>query len=198
VDSTVAVSPEAAESAAELRRAAAWRSTGVSPFGVGLRKLRGPDDYGVPVRRDSAPWMERGSAILLLRQPSEPAALDVFVVPPYLSVPAWIRQVETQSSPLLAHPNGARCLGRIEMHRPARHVPLAARTLSIPGFGVHEARDPLLVLELDDGRSDVVRDRRPPMPGTESSRAPHGGAVQRMTTTAGTPVRGHAWHSSFA
>ena len=166
VDSTVAISEDTREAAGEMHRVAAWRTTGVSPFGLGLRHLEGPDEYGVPATRFSAEWMEPGSAIVLLNQSAEQFAFKVFVVPNYMAVPAWVGELEQEAPALLQHSNGARRITGIEIRGPVTQHARAARTLSIPGFRLHEANDPMLVIELDERAAGVTHDLRPLMPVT--------------------------------
>jgi hypothetical protein len=125
-DSTASVSPESARLLAELRQASSWRATGASPFGLGLRRVEGPDEYGVPAQRYRAAWMEPGSYIAVLKQPQEELSIDVFVVPDYMSLTAWISFIEQQAPALLQHANGSRRVTSV-------HCPgYAARTVQ-PG-----------------------------------------------------------------
>lgn len=160
VDSTVGVSGTGRGRFVEMQRAAAWRSSGVSPFGLGLRKVDGPDEYGVPTTSYTDTWMSEGTSITVLKQPGEPQAFDVFVVPSYMALPAWIEQV----SELVLHANGARRVTALEIHGPLVHQPRAARTLQIPNLRLVEAREPLLVLELDEHMAGMTNDLRPLLP----------------------------------
>jgi hypothetical protein len=160
VDSTVEVSATSREMFIEMQRAAAWRSSGSSPFGLGLRKVEGPDEFGVPTSPYAAAWMREGTSITLLRQPSELHAFDVFVVPRYMALPAWIEQV----TELGIHANGARRVSAVEIHGPPAHRPRVTHTLHIPNLRVAEASDHLLVLELDAHEAGVTHDLRPLMP----------------------------------
>ena len=81
VDSSVAVDAEHASAAQWFRDAAAWRTSGHSPFGLGLRRLPGDTAaLPVPVRRESAEWLEPGTAYEMLRQPGDSAAAEFLVV----------------------------------------------------------------------------------------------------------------------
>lgn len=162
VDSTVSVSTESRESFADMQRAASWRTTGASPFGLGLRKVAGPDEFGVPVTFYSDTWMRPGTSITLLDQASEPMAFALFVVPPYMAVPAWI----DQAAELVQHENGARQLTGLEIRGPVAQHPTATRALRIPGLTVTDAAEPMLVLEFDGGRTGVIHDLHRLMPVT--------------------------------
>ena len=77
VDSSVAATSIPAAMLADFRRASAWRTSGASPFGVGLRKVS-EGDYGIPAKPYSGPWMQPGTAIDILRKESEPNAVELF------------------------------------------------------------------------------------------------------------------------
>lgn len=156
--------PEVSVSAENREMVASWKAAGVSPFGLGLRRVGGGRDYGVPATPQTWEWMEPGSSMDILNQPSEPHAFRIFVVPEYMAVPAWIDQVRQQAPGLLAHPNGARRLTGLEIHGPAQHNAVAARSLQIPGLRVVDDREPLLVLELDGAAQGVTLDLRPTLP----------------------------------
>ena len=160
VDSAVGVSETGRGRWVEMQRAAAWRSSGVSPFGLGLRKVGGPDEYGIPTTSYTDTWMSEGTSITMLKQPGEPRAFDVFVVPSYMALPAWIEQV----SELVLHANGARRVTAIAIHGPPDQQPGAARTLEIPSLRVVEAPAPLLMLELDEHIAGITHDLRPLLP----------------------------------
>jgi hypothetical protein len=147
-----------------FQRAASWRESGASPFGLALRRVGGEGEYGVPAISYAGEWMEPGSSIEVLKQPSEPDAFVAFVVPEYMAIPAWIEEVKQESPEVLAHSSGARRLTGVEIHGPAGHRALAARSLQIPGLLFVEAGEPLLVLELDGGAQGVTHDLRPTLP----------------------------------
>lgn len=148
----------------DFQRAARWRESGASPFGLALRRIGGEGDYGVPARSYAGEWMEPGTSIDNLKQSWEPDAFVVFVVPAYMAIPSWIEEVKRESPEVLAHANGARRLTGVEIHGPAEHSAAAARSLQIPGLRVVEAEEPLLVLELDGGAQGVTQDLRPTLP----------------------------------
>lgn len=164
IDSAVSVAAEARALLESMRPAAAWRTSGASPFGLGLRPRDNSTDYGVPAKSYSAPWMKAGSSIALLKQDSEPDALEIFVVPDYMALPSWIGQLKEHMPSLLAHPNGAKRITRIEVHGPASHHPVAARSLVIPGFTMREAAEPVAIIELDGGTRGIRSDLRPVLP----------------------------------
>jgi hypothetical protein len=164
VDTTVGLSLQGHAVREDTERAASWRSTGASPFGLGLRGAGVADDYGVPVTRYSSEWMQPGSSIAVLKQAHEPEAAGLFVVPPYMAVPAWIDRVREHVPHLLLHGNGSRRVSAVALAGPASHRPSATRVLGISGLTFNEAEAPLLTLELDSGQRNVTHDLRPLLP----------------------------------
>lgn len=144
IDSTVRRDPS---NALDVAR---WRARDVSHVGIGLRRVGVPaapppttDAQGLPVklaprpmpvlgapsRRYSAPWMPPGTAILLLRQPSESLAAEVFAVQDEIALPWWIPQVRHEATILVQHPGGWRRVQRVVVHGPATQMPAALATL---------------------------------------------------------------------
>jgi len=165
VDSSVAIDAEHASSAQSFRDAAAWRTSGHSPFGLGLRRLPGDTAaLPVPVKRETAEWLESGTAYELLRQPSESAAADFFVVPASRSVPNWIASVQERSPQLMRHPGGGHKITRVRVHGPVEQQPIAFRVLLPKPVEMVRAAKPLLELELDDGVRRERKDLRPVLP----------------------------------
>lgn len=164
VDSSVSVSAQGRQALSELERVASWRSTGASPFGLGLRRLEGPETYGVPTQRYSGAWMEPGSYIEVLKQPHEERAVNVFVVPTYMSVPAWIDEVREHSPMVLQHANGSRSVTALMIAGPPPHHPAVAKALKIDSVSFAAAEEPLMTLELDSGVGGEVYDLRPLLP----------------------------------
>jgi hypothetical protein len=72
------------------RRAAAWRVSGASPFGLGLHFSGSADALPIQGRREPAPHLGPDVFYLLLGQPNEQRAADVFVMPQAAAVPTWI------------------------------------------------------------------------------------------------------------
>ena len=162
VDSTVSLKPENELDAQHFRRAADWRQSGVSPFGIGLRKSADSVTLGVPHKSYSAAWMKPGTAIELLRQ--HPEELDLFVVPGYMSLPQWISVMAEKYPALLLHANGVKQVSMIGVHGSAKHRPSALDVLKVPSFTFKESDTPLLELEFDRGREAVSIDLRPELP----------------------------------
>ena len=163
VDSSVSTSGVPAATLADFRRAAEWRTSGASPFGVGLRVIAA-GDYGVPTKPYSGPWMQPGTAIDLLRQESEPNAVELFVIPKYMAVPSWIGQVRTRMPRLLAHPNGAREVTAVDLRITASQRPEAIKHVTAKRLSFTPDSVALLTLDLDAHSRGETIDLRPTLP----------------------------------
>jgi hypothetical protein len=165
VDSSVAIDAEHASEARRFRDAAAWRTSGHSPFGFGLRRLPGDTAaLPVPVKRESAEWLKPGTAYELLRQPGDAFAADFFVVPSSRSVPNWIASLRERCPDMLQHPGGGRKITRVRVYGPAKQHPIAFRALLPKPVEMVRAAKPLLELELDNGVRGERVDLRPVLP----------------------------------
>ncbi len=164
VDSSVAVDSLHRLDAADFARAAAWRQSGASPVGVGLHFLRGtPADLGIPFRLDSADRLRPGTAYVLLRQPEESLAVDMFIVPDYAAVTSWLGRYRSSQPDLFRHPMGARRITRVLIRGQPNQRPRAAE-LAPELVRFEEANSPHLVVELDGGRRGQTWDLRPGLP----------------------------------
>ena len=114
VDSSVAVDSAHQLDVVDFRRAAAWRQTGASPFGIGLHFLSGsPSDLPVPFRLDVVPETRPTTYYVLLRQPEESLAADVVISPPDRAITSWLRGYRTRQPARFAHPAGVRRITRV-------------------------------------------------------------------------------------
>lgn len=164
VDSSVTVDSAHRLGLADFVRADAWRQSGASPFGVGLHFLSGtPAALGIPIRLDSAERMRPGTAYVLLRQPEESLAVDLFITPGYLAVTSWLGRYMSRRPDLFSHPMRVRRLTRVLVRGQPHHLPRAA-LLQPRLVSFEEASSPLLVLEFDGGHRGQVLDLRPVLP----------------------------------
>jgi hypothetical protein len=164
VDSSVAVDSLHRLELVDFVRAAAWRQSGASPFGVGLHFLSGtPADLRIPIRLDSAARLRPGTYYVLLRQPEESLAADVFIMPDDRAVTSWLGRYRSKRPDLFTHPLGARRITRVIIRGRPRQRPRAAE-LDTRLVGFEEASTPHLVLELDGGQRGQTLDLRPVLP----------------------------------
>lgn len=164
IDSSVTVDSLHRGDLADFVRAAAWRQSGASPFGIGLHFLSGsPADFTIPTRRDSAARLRPGTYYVLLRQPAESLAPDVFTMPDDRAVTSWIGRFRSRRPDLFSHPSGARRITGITIRAPASQRPRAAE-LETRLVRFEEASSPELVLEFDGGQLGKTLDLRPALP----------------------------------
>ncbi len=164
VDPSVTVDPSRAQAWETVRRRAAWRSTGASPFGVGLRRAPGAsDELPVGVTRYSAPWMRPGTAIETVSD--VPAAPALFVVPRDIALDAWVQELRQREPEAFRHAAGVERLTRVVVAGPIRLAPSATALLrDVPGLQVREEPKHRLELTFDDGRRNKQADLRPRLP----------------------------------
>ena len=165
IDSTVSVDPQHASTLEWFRKAAAWRSSGRSPFGLGLRRLPGDTAaLTVPVKREPATWLGPGAAYELLHQPADSLAADFFVVPAQAALPTWIGRARQRDPASLRHPGGGREVTLVRVHGAAGHVPAAFQVLMPMPVEFVRASSPLLEIRLDGGTEGNRVDMRPILP----------------------------------
>ena len=164
---------------------ARWRRSGVANVGIGLRRAGVPpappprtDAQGLPIRLAprpmpvpgvasrayTAPWMPPGTAILLLRQPAESLAAELFVVQDEIALPWWIAQVRHEAPSLLEHPGGWRRVRRVVVHGPTAQAPAALAQLhpARVEWKLDTAR--WVEVELEGGSPARTVDLRPTLP----------------------------------
>ena len=162
-DSTVSVEPQHAATAQWFRDAEAWRTSGQSPFGFGLRRMPGDTAaLPVPVELEPAEWLEPGAAYELLRQPPDSLAAEFFVVPPISAVPSWIERLRERRPEVLQHLGGVDEVALVRVHGPPEHEPTAFRVLRPGRVEMVRGSEPLLEVHLA-GRGQRV-DLRPVLP----------------------------------
>lgn len=165
LDPAVPVDPEHERTAQWFREAAAWRTSGRSPFGIGLRRVSGDTmPLPVPVELEPAEWLEPGAAYELLRTPAESLAADLFVVPAISALPSWISRIREREPELLGHPGGDREITLARVRGPAAHEPSALSVLGPGRVETIRAEEPLLELHLDRGLRGERFDLRPTLP----------------------------------
>jgi hypothetical protein len=152
------------------RKVFAWRETGASPIGVGLRRREGaPDALPFPTSvMPPQPWMQHMGEMRLVTTNDEWLAPGVFVVPRTMAVPSWIGRMQrdtTAASPL-RHPLGVRRLTgvRVVVARAGGMVPSVARLHEAGVLRVERGGAPLVELTFDGGGRGGARDLRPALP----------------------------------
>jgi hypothetical protein len=130
-----------------------------------LRRLPGDTArLPVPVKRESAAWLEPGTAYELLHQPGDSLAADFFVIPANNALPTWVARARARAPERLQHPGGGREITLVRVHGAPTHEPLAFRVLRPKPVEMIRASAPLLELHLDDGVRGQRVDLRPILP----------------------------------
>ena len=169
-DDSVSVAPALARVAERFQRQGEWRTSGWSPFGIGLRRTSsGPDSLPFPTRAVSAPWMEPGAKLEIISAADDTLGPRIFVVPRTMAANGQpdseserrrLAQKET-----FEHANGSRRVTRLKVLAPPRALTpatqLAARYSPVT---FASASDWLLDVTLDGGTKRLTRDLRPALP----------------------------------
>jgi len=163
VDSSVAIDSAHQQDVAEFRRAADWRRTGASPFGIGLHFLSGgASGLHVPFRLDPVPESRPVAHYLLLRQPEDSLASDVFIMPPDRAVTSWIERFRARQPARFSHPAGFRRVTGVVMRGPGTKRFRSGLDLRLVRF--RESDEPLLEMQFDGGGRGQTWDLRPTLP----------------------------------
>jgi hypothetical protein len=159
---------------ATTRRQAQWETTGASPIGIGLRRVKGaPEELPFPTRRYSASWMQPGSEMRLLGAEADRRAPALFVVPEGQPDTATLEQrlVVAPSEGLRrrlndrVHPLGIRYVTGVRAVVHPSGVSEAVRMLSESGIvQIDSGSAPLLELRFDDIKRGESGDLRPILP----------------------------------
>jgi hypothetical protein len=165
LDTAVSVTPEHAAAVRMFRQAASWRRSRHSPFGLGVRRLPGETrEFGFPIHREPAPWIDPRAAYEILNQPTDSLAADFFVVPGGAAVPNWIDRVRDRSPQLLSHTGGGHEITLVRIYGPIEQQPTMLSRLRPSRIETRAASEPLLEIYLDAGVRGSRTDLRPALP----------------------------------
>jgi hypothetical protein len=161
-DSTVAVAPGREVAAAKFRARQRWRTSGWSPFGIGLRTRAGaPDSLPFTTWPLRLAWMAPGEALRMLTARADTTSPSVWVVPRSsaledATIPAAARR----------HPNGARTITALRLTMPRAAPETEAVRALVEQRVVTLARGEAWLLEvtMDGGVRGRERDLRPALP----------------------------------
>jgi Glyoxalase-like domain len=169
LDSTVTDSALTAMEKTANHSRAQWRNNAAPAFGLGLRRRAGAaDSLPFPTIRNHKPWMMPGTDIRATTTIDQLEAPDVFVVPAYMALPAWIESVRSDSrqSGLLQHPSRVRQLTHVRLSLvDPKGLVASVRALASAGVvEIDRGSAAVATLTFDGGRRGVVRDLRPSLP----------------------------------
>jgi hypothetical protein len=169
-DSTAGDAASSPADRAHWRRVFAWRESGASPIGVGLRRRAGaPDALPFPTERmPPQPWMRPDMEMRLVTTLRDSLAPGVFVVPRSMGLPAWIDRMgrDSTGASLLEHPLGVRRLTavRVVVAHPDGMAPSVRRLHDAGVLRVEPGAAPLVELTFDGGARGATKDLRPTLP----------------------------------
>lgn len=164
-DGKVAVAPENQALVERLRASRCTGGAGPSPFGVGLRRsASAPAALSFPTTAYRAAWMsEDEPPIELIDTSSDPGAVELFIVPPYIAMPSWEQAARTHGPARFEHRLGVARLTGVRVVTAVRPA-LADELASVSGLEFGEAETCLLELTFDGGAAGVTHDLRPGLP----------------------------------
>jgi hypothetical protein len=164
VDSATAVDSAHVADLADFRRAANWRESGASPFGLGLHFLAGrAAELPIPTRREAAPHLGPNEFYLVLRGRDESKAADVFVVPPIAAVTTWLDRYRARRPEVFSHPLGAHRITRVTLRGSPPNRP-RAMDLDVRPIVFEPSPTQYVILQLDGGLQGREVDLRPVLP----------------------------------
>jgi len=168
LDDSVPVSPGKEVAVKKFRDRAAWRQTGVSPFGIGTRRTAStPAPFPFPTWKITADWLPKGQSIEMLTPREFSKAPSLFVAAGSVDEDANARvAADPVKGAMFHHPNGARRLTGVRLVAPdASALPPASRYLSDAGVASFDVGSAwLLEVTLDGGKQGATRDLRPGLP----------------------------------
>ena len=161
LDPSVSVDADKMQDVERMRQRAAWRSSGASPFGVGLRRTpTAPDKLPIEAEEFRAPWLRPGTSILTVRD--GPASPMVFIVPRYVALDAWVAKARESEPESFKHKAGVEQLTRVTLAGPYQPPPDAIAKIAELQFV--NSPDHRLELTFDAGRQGKRTDLRPTLP----------------------------------
>jgi hypothetical protein len=169
-DTSVSVDPALERIARRFLRQSEWRTSGWSPFGIGLRRIRGaPDSLPFPTRAVRAPWMEPGASIEIVSAADDTLGPRLWVVPRSMAangIPATDSERRRLAKrETFVHSNRARAITAVRMTVPDGALTTAAERVASHSPVAFERGDGWrLDITFDRGRRGVTRDLRPELP----------------------------------
>jgi hypothetical protein len=161
LDPSVSVDADKMQDVERMRQRAAWRSSGASPFGVGLRRTpTAPEKLSIEAEEYRAPWLRPGTSILSVRD--VPGFPMLFVVPRYVALDAWVAKARETEPESFRHKAGLERLTRVIVSGPYQAAPDAVANIAELQFV--NSPDHTLELTFDEGRQGKRADLRPTLP----------------------------------
>ena len=169
-DTSVSVNPGLESVATRFERQGEWRSSGWSPFGIGLRRSKSaPDSLPFPTRAVRGPWMAPGDYLQIISAINDTAGPRLWVVPRSMAANGR-RESDSERRRLanpenFAHANRAAAITGVKMFAPAAALSPATEVVARNSPVVFvRSSEWLLDVTFDRGYRGVTRDLRPELP----------------------------------
>jgi hypothetical protein len=169
-DTAVSVTPTLEKVAQRFERMGAWRESGWSPVGVGLRRAPGaPDTLPFPTRAVRSPWMEPGAMLEILSAQDDTLGPRLWVVPRSMAADGRggsdSERERLARTATFVHANGAHAITAVRVISPRRARSTATALVATHSPVVFaDGAAWLLEVTFDGGRRGVTRDLRPALP----------------------------------
>jgi len=165
-DDSIPIAPGREEGARKFRQKSAWRTTGWSPVGIGIRRTpQAPDKLPFATWSIRADWMPPGAALEMITPKADSLAPSIWVVPRAMAV-AEGSPADAERAKAIAHPLGVRRITALQLVEPPRDDPDDPVQI-LARFGVakvERGKEWLVEITLDGGTKGQVRDLRPGLP----------------------------------
>ena len=169
-DTSVSITPRLEPVATRYDRMSAWKTSGWSPLGIGLRRARGaPDSLPFPTRSVRSPWMEPGASLEIISAQDDTLGPRLWVVPRSMAADglgASASERRRLSKPdAFVHANGAHAITAVRVISPRASRTAATGLVAANGPVVFvDGAGWLIEVTFDGGRRHVSRDLRPDLP----------------------------------
>jgi hypothetical protein len=168
-EDTVSVAPGLEKVARRFERQGAWRTSGWSPIGIGLRRAAGePDSLPFETLSVRSEWMAPGDRIQILT-PADTVGPRLWIVP--LTMAATGKPESNSERQRLAqretfvHANGARRITAVKVLAPERGLTAATQLVArYSPVTFARAEDWLVEVTFDGGKKGTTQDLRPELP----------------------------------
>jgi hypothetical protein len=169
-DTSVIVAPGLEKVAQRFERMGEWRTSGWSPFGIGLRRGRAaPDSLPFATRAVRGPWMAPGAALEILSAASDTAGPRLWVVPRSMAANG-VPESDSERRRLaqkvsFVHANHAHAITAVKVTAPGGALtPATAQAAEFSPAVFAPGRAWLLEITFDGGRRGISHDLRPDLP----------------------------------
>lgn len=167
IDDEQAAAKNAARTGIDMMARAGWKTTGASPFGVGLHRLPGSGGtIPFPVTHYWAEWMKPDTIIEFAQTVTNNSEPMYFVVPDYISTGSQaMRDMLKERFKTSSHRLGVTRLSSLRILTTGKKLTATSELLARSGImKVERGKAPLVELTFDGGRQNKSVNLRPLLP----------------------------------